>query len=109
MNHDMSNGMSHETDPRIADLLRAEAPAPRDPLFRVRVLERREERRYRRRLYTMLVGILVIFILSASAISIGVGAGGLGIVGTIITGAALATAWLAFRGSLSQILRRFSI
>ena len=36
--------MSEQQDYRIAELLRRTAPPARDPLFRLRVLERREQR-----------------------------------------------------------------
>jgi hypothetical protein len=99
--------MSEDKDVRIVDLLNADAPPRRDPLFRVSVLERREHRRFQRRLYTMLAGALLIILVSTFAIRIG--AGGLGTMGALVVGAALASAYLAFRRSLPQILRRFSI
>lgn len=40
--------MSDEAEKRLADRLTARAPAQRDPMFRVGVLEKRERRAYRR-------------------------------------------------------------
>jgi hypothetical protein len=55
----------------------------------------------------MLAGVLVIILLSTFAICTGGGA--LGATGVLVAGAALASAYLAFRGRLLRILRRFSI
>ena len=97
--------MSEAQDQRIADLLRAAAPPARDPVFRLSVLELREQRLFQRRLFTMLAGVLVIALccfrerrrepLRRRPALAGV--------------AALASAYLAFRGRLLEILRRFSI
>ena len=99
--------MSEDRDDRIVELLRADAPPARDPVFRVSVLERREQRRFQRRLYTMLAGALVILLVLTFAISMG--AGTLGTMGALAVVAALGSAYLAFRSNLPQILRRFSI
>jgi hypothetical protein len=98
--------MSEDTDLRIANLLNVDAPPPRDPVFRVSVLERREHRQFQRRLFTMLAGALVILLISTFAISIGAGA--LGPMGALAVAGAVATACLAFRRSLPQVLRRFT-
>ncbi len=58
------------TDPiqdRFASLVRRAAPAERDPLFRLRVLERREKERFRQRSLAML-GLFVALIAAAVAI-----------------------------------------
>lgn len=51
--------MTDRLDKAIAELVREGAPAERDPLFRVRVLERLERVRYRRRLYAALAAAVV--------------------------------------------------
>jgi hypothetical protein len=99
--------MSDDKDLRIADLLRADAPPPRDPVFRIKVLERREQQRFQRRLYIMLAGALLMVLISVLALSIG--GGTLQRMGVPIAGAALASACLAFRRNLPQIFRRFSL
>jgi hypothetical protein len=99
--------MSEAQDQRIADLLRAAAPPARDPVFRLSVLELREQRLFQRRLFTMLAGVLVIVLAAAFALRIGGGA--LVPTGAMAAVAALASAYLAFRGRLLEILRRFSI
>ena len=98
--------MSEDRDRRIGNLLRADAPPARDPVFRLRVLERREQRQFQRTLFTILAGALVIVLVSA--LGIGIGGGALEATGSLVVGAALASAWLAFRGRLLRVLRRFS-
>jgi hypothetical protein len=99
--------MRDDQDERIADLLNADAPPVRDPVFRIRVLERREHRRFQRRSLTMAAGALVIIVVSAFAI--GIGGGAMQRTGALVVGTALAIAWPAFRRSLPRFLRRFSI
>ncbi len=99
--------MSENPDARIAALLGENAPPSRDPVFRVRVMERREQRRFRQRLYTMIAGVLLILVLSAFIISID--ASTLGTTGLLVAVAAFATARLAFRRSLPRILRHFTL
>ena len=98
--------MSEDRDQRIADLLRENAPPARDPVFRIKVLERRERGQFRRRSFTMLTGGLSIILVSAFAI--GIGGRALQMTGAMVLGAALAGAYPAFRRSLPQILQRFS-
>jgi hypothetical protein len=54
--------MDEEIDKRISQLLQRSAPAERDPLFRIRVLERRERERFRRSIVQLLgaVGAIVV-------------------------------------------------
>lgn len=48
--------MNHDSDEQLGRLLQgALAPAPQDPVFRIRVLERRERQQFRRRV-ALLVG-----------------------------------------------------
>lgn len=99
--------MSEELDRRIADLFHADAPPARDPVFRLKVLERRERRQFQRRVFTMLAGMVVILLVLTFAI--GTGRGALPPTGVLVVGTAVATAYCAFRGRLRLILRRFSI
>src|SRR2546423_1330478 len=99
--------MSEDRDERIVEFLHADAPPARDPVFRLKVLERREQRQFQRQLFTMLAGALVIILVSVFAI--GLGGRALVTTGALVVGAALASASLAFRGRLLWILRRFSI
>jgi hypothetical protein len=99
--------MTEDKDQRIADLLRAVAPPARDPLFRIKVLERREHRQFQRRLFAMIVGVVVIILVAT--ISISFGRGSMETAGVLAVGTALACSYLAFRGRVLRILRRFSL
>jgi hypothetical protein len=99
--------MSDDRDDRIAELLRASAPPARDPVFRLTVLERREQQQFQRRLFTMLGGLLVILLVATFAI--GMRGGALKTTGALVVGTAFASTYLAFRGRFLRILRRFSI
>ena len=48
--------MTHDDDELLRQRLRALAPATRDPLFRIKVLERRERRQFRLRVAFLLGG-----------------------------------------------------
>ena len=97
--------MDKQQDPRIAELLQQAAPPARDPLFRVRVLERREQREFRHRLYIIVTGGLAILLISGLAI--GTGGRALEMTGVPVASIALATTCLAFRKRLAQIVRQF--
>ena len=99
--------MGEQQDDGIVSLLRQGAPAARDPVFRLQVLERREQRQFQRRLYIMLGGLIAIIIVSTLAITLGGGA--LEITGAPVAGVAVASACLAFRHGLTRILRHFRI
>ena len=99
--------MSEDRDERIVEILQAGAPPARDPAFRLRVLERREQRQFQRQLAIMLAGLLAILLVSIFAT--GMGRAPLKTTGVLAVGIALASAYLAFRGRFLQILRRFSI
>jgi hypothetical protein len=53
------------TDERIAAALQRDAPPPRDPLFRLQVLERRERQQFRQRALQGLAVVVVVGGLSA--------------------------------------------
>jgi hypothetical protein len=58
--------MEQQVDAKIGRLLRADAPAERDVLFRIGLIERRERVRYRRRQQALLAAALVFAALIAS-------------------------------------------
>lgn len=63
--------MTHdEQDDRLTRLLLRGAPPERDPLFRIKVLERRERRRFRRSVLLLIAGVLVIMVALAVGIRI---------------------------------------
>jgi hypothetical protein len=86
-----------EKDERITRLLQQMAPAPRDPLFRVKVLERRERQNYRNRVLGIVVSVTVVLV--ASAVT-----GGLP--RQIVLGAGLAAAVVVYGAAMRQMLRR---
>ena len=98
--------MSEDRDDRIGQFLREQAPPARDPVFRLKVLERREQRQFRRRWLTMLAAMLVIILVATFGFAIGGGA--LETTGALVAGTALASGYLAFRGRFLRTLRRFS-
>jgi len=98
--------MSEQQDDRIMELLQRAAPPARDPVFRLRVLERREQRQFQRRLYIMLAGVISIILVATFVMSLG---GGALETSAPVVGVAVATTCLAFRQSLMRILRHFRI
>jgi hypothetical protein len=51
-----------EQDDRLARLLLRAAPPEHDPLFRIKVLERRERQRFRRSVLLLIAGVLAIMV-----------------------------------------------
>src|SRR5262245_7495535 len=98
--------MSERQDDRIMELLQRAAPPARDPVFRLRVLERREQRQFQRRLYIMLAGVISIILVATFVMSLG---GGTLETSAPVVGVAVVTTCLAFRQSLMRILRHFRI
>ena len=58
-------------DERITSALQHDAPPPRDPVFRIQLLERRERQRFRRRTRQALAGGAAVLIVSALTVSAG--------------------------------------
>jgi len=58
-------------DERISTALQHNAPPPRDPVFRLQVLERRERQQFRRRALTALASASAMAITSALAVRAG--------------------------------------
>ena len=52
--------MTDDLDERLGRLLREGSPPERDPMFRIQVLERREQRRFRQRSLTLLAGAVAV-------------------------------------------------
>jgi hypothetical protein len=60
-----------KADERITTALRHDAPPPRDPVFRLQVLERRERQRFRRRALHALAAMAAVAVVSALTASAG--------------------------------------
>lgn len=61
--------MSEREEAIFQDLARRAAPAPRDPMFRLKVLERREIDQFKRRSW-VLVALAVVAVLGAALFSV---------------------------------------
>ena len=94
--------MTQDIDERLGRLLRADAPPERDPLFRIRLLERREQRRFRQRSLTLLVGAAVLTVIPAITLALvdnPIAAGVIAAFVVALIGAGLAS----FRGLLHAV------
>ena len=58
-------------DDRITAALQHDAPPPRDPVFRIQLLERRERQRFRRQIQQAVAGGAAVLIVSALTVSAG--------------------------------------
>lgn len=108
MTHDQDPRQDQQQDSRIADLLQADlrrdAPAERDPLFRVAVLGRLERTKYRRRLHALLACAAVLAVIAAIGLSVG-GAVREG-TSALLIAAALAAAYFVVAPILTRLLAR---
>jgi peptidoglycan/LPS O-acetylase OafA/YrhL len=97
--------MTDPLDKAMVELLRKDAPAARDPLFRVQVLERLERSRYRRRLYALLLSAVVLAVLAV----IGAAAGGSAreATGVLLFGAAVTAVYFVVAPGMTQLFVRF--
>ncbi len=96
--------MTHDPDPRFAELLRRDAPAERDPVFRVEVLCRLERAKYRRRLSALLA--LGLVLAAIAAVGVGIGGAAREATGVLLVGAALTAAYFIVAPALTQLLSR---
>jgi hypothetical protein len=99
--------MTQDQDARLANLLREDAPPAHDPLFRLSVLERREQKRFRNRSFLLLAAALAFAAISWIVIN----AGGqvFETAGVMLFGAILAVGHFLYAPALMQLLRRFRI
>jgi hypothetical protein len=94
-------------DGRIAAALQANAAPPRDPVFRLQVIERRERQRFRRRALMSLVMALAVGGLSGVAVGMG---GQMYTVGSVLLFAlVLIAAGLIYVPVFGRLLRGLSI
>ena len=97
--------MTYKQDEPFAILLRQQAPAARDLVFRLKVLERRERREVRRRALLLLGAALAVAVISL----IGVSMGGKTYETARVALFAVATAisGVTYMPALARLLRRF--
>ena len=97
--------MTHDEDEQLTQFLQRNAPPSRDPLFRVKVLERRERQWFRRR-----VSLLGIVLAVAAISAVGVSVGGklnevARVVGALV---AVTMAVTVYAPILMRLLRRYT-
>ena len=97
--------MSEGEDERLGALLRQDAPPALDPMFRMKVLERREKMRFRR--HSLLLAALALAL--AVVAWIGISAGGETAETTValVFGIALAVGYVLYRPAVTRLLQRF--
>ena len=84
--------MKRDDDQQLSQLLQKLAPPARDPLFRIKVLERRERQQFVRRVALVVgtaVGAVVVYAISAAAGETNQGVRGAGIAVALAMGAAM--------------------
>jgi hypothetical protein len=99
--------MSEREEAMFQDLVRRAAPAPRDPFFRLKVLERRENQQFRRRSWT-LVAFAVAAVLGAAMVII-LRPASIDVAAVVVFGVGLSAAGFYFAPTLLrrlQALRR---
>ncbi len=62
--------MTDDVDSKLSALLLSGAPPARDPLFRIRVIERRERERYRQRSRALLAGAAFVVLAHGVALAL---------------------------------------
>jgi heme A synthase len=95
------------TDERITTAVRRDAPPPHDPVFRLRVLERRERQRFRRRALGSFAAGAAVAVLSALAVRTGGDAYTAGSV--LLCALALVMAVVVYLPEFGRLLRRLSV
>ena len=97
--------MTDRADEKIAELLRSDAPAERDGVFRLRVMERREQKRFRNWSLLVLAAGLALGVVSLIGLSLGGQA--LDAASVIVVVGLAAAAYYFYMPQVSQMLRRF--
>lgn len=62
--------MTEQQDERLGDLLRSYAPPPRDALFRLAVLERREQKRFQQRSLVLVIAAVIVAAIFAGGVAL---------------------------------------
>jgi hypothetical protein len=94
-------------DERITAALQHDAPPPRDPLFRIHVLERAERQRFRRRTQQALAGAAAVVVVSAVTVSAGPETYTAG--GVLLFALVLITGAVVVLPEFAKLVRRLSI
>ena len=96
--------MSEGEDERLGALLRQDAPPARDPMFRLKVLERRETARFRRQ---SLFLIAVAVVLTAAAwLGVSIGGETAQTIIALVFAASLGVGYVVYRPAVTRLLQR---
>lgn len=95
--------MTQDSDEELGRLLRADAPAERDPMFRIRLLERRARKRYRRRSHLLLGVTTALMVIPAGVLVLATDR--LAAALAVTFGIALAAATLVSARGVLQVVR----
>ena len=96
--------MTEGLDEKLGRLPRADAPPERDPLFRIRVLERRERQRFQHRSQMLLAAAVVVAVFPALILTLGTSLIAPGLIAAFCI-AVIAAGLFSIRGVL-QVVRR---
>jgi hypothetical protein len=96
-----------DIDARITAALQHDAPSPRDPLFRVSVLERRERQRFRRRTRQAIAGGATLTMVSA--LTMGTGGDAYTAGSVLVFALAFVTGVVLYLPQFGRLIRRLSI
>jgi len=94
-------------DQRITTALQHDAPPPRDPVFRIQLLERRERKRFRHRVQQALAAGAAVLVVSALTVSTGSTAYVAGSV--LLFALVLVSAAVVYLPEFGRLIRRLSI
>ena len=94
-------------DERITAALQHDAPPPRDPVFRIRLLERREHERFRRRVQQALAAGAAVVAISALTLRAGSEAYTAG--GVLLFALVLVTGAVVYVPEFGRLIRRLSM
>jgi hypothetical protein len=94
-------------DRRVTTALQQDAPPPRDPVFRLQLLERRERQRFRRRALHALSVATGVAVMSALTVNVGGEAYTAGSV--LLFAVVLVAAAVVYLPGLGRLIRRLSI
>ena len=94
-------------DERITAALQNDAPPPRDPVFRIQLLERRERQHFRRRVQHALAAGAAVLVVSALTLRAGDMAYAAG--GVLLFALVLVSAAVVYLPEFGRLIRRLSI
>ena len=97
--------MSDLLDQQFANLVQAAAPPKSDPLFRLKVLEKREAERFRRRTWLSMAALAVIALSAAAGLTLRPAS--FDVLGVLFFGVAGSAAWVFYAPLLGKRLGFF--